>query len=377
MTGREEQIEGFGVMLERLKATRPAGSIVVHGLRGVGKTVLLNRFEQIADEAGWLAATAEICSDTDLRALVPRLAQRMIRQLERKDERLRGRAAQMLRVLKSFTLAVGPGGGVEFRVDIEPEHGVADTGVLEDDLTDLLQELGEMAHEAGVGVVFLLDEMQLLGREELEAMVAALHRTSQRGLPVALVGAGLPSLPGLLAAAKSYAERLFDFQAIGRLEPSAARDALLLPAQQEGVEFDPGALEALLSLADGYPYFLQVWGKHVWDVTPASPITDDDVAEALTPAREELDGGFFHVRWDRATPTERRYLAAMASLGAGPYATGDVAKRMGYRRVGQTSVHRDRLIKKGLIYGREHGFVDFTVPHFGDFMSRVHPLAAE
>lgn len=142
------------------------------------------------------------------------------------------------------------------------------------------------------------------------------------------------------------------------------------------MELDPGALVALLVLSDGYPYFLQVWGKHVWDVTFSSPITDDDVAEAVMPAREELDGGFFHVRWDRATPTERRYLAA-ASLGGGPYATGDVAQRMGYRQVGQTSVHRDRLIKKGLIYGRDHGYVDFTVPHFADYMNRVHPLQAE
>jgi hypothetical protein len=240
-------------------------------------------------------------------------------------------------------------------------------------LTELLVQLGEVAREHDTGVAFFVDEMQFLKRVELEAVAAAMHRMSQKRLPVALAGTGLPQLPGLIVEAKSYAERLFAYPRLDRLDPDAARAALVLPAHEEGVDFDEEALTRILDLSGAYPAFLQAYGREAWNTAPKSPITGDDVRAAEPIVQRTLDEQFFHVRFEKATPTERRYISAMATLGDGPQQTGQVSSKMGYRSVSSSSLHRDALIKKGLIYSPEHGVVDFTVPHFAAFMRRRYP----
>ena len=247
------------------------------------------------------------------------------------------------------------------------------TGNLERDLTHLFVELGETAREHETGVVFLIDEMQFLKREEMEAVAAAMHRMSQKQLPIALAGAGLPQLPGLMVDAKSYAERLFSYPEIGPLSPDAARQALFEPAQAEGVGFEDDALARIVELSGCYAAFVQAYGKETWNMAPGSPITLADVQAAEPVVEAKLDEEFFHVRFEKATPAERRYMAAMADLGDGPYKTGDVAGRLG-GRASSSSVHRDSLIKKGLIFSPDHGEVNFTVPHFSPFMRRRYPL---
>ena len=247
------------------------------------------------------------------------------------------------------------------------------TGNLERDLTHLFVELGETAREHETGVVFLIDEMQFLKREEMEAVAAAMHRMSQKQLPIALAGAGLPQLPGLMVDAKSYAERLFSYPEIGPLSPDAARQALFEPAQAEGVGFEDDALQRIVELSGCYAAFVQAYGKETWNMAPGSPITLADVQAAEPVVQAKLDEEFFHVRFEKATPAERRYMAAMADLGDGPYKTGEVAGRLG-GRASSSSVHRDSLIKKGLIFSPDHGEVNFTVPYFSPFMRRRYPL---
>jgi hypothetical protein len=234
-------------------------------------------------------------------------------------------------------------------------------------------ELGDTARAHDTGVVFLIDEMQFLKREEMKAVAAAMHRMSQKELPIALAGAGLPQLPGLMVDAKSYAERLFSYPEIGPLSPDAARQALFEPAQAEGVGFEDDALQRIVELSGCYAAFVQAYGKETWNMAPGSPITLADVQAAEPIVVAKLDEEFFHVRFEKATPAERRYMAAMADLGDGPYKTGDVAGRLG-GRASSSSVHRDSLIKKGLIFSPDHGEVDFTVPHFSPFMRRRYPL---
>jgi hypothetical protein len=248
----------------------------------------------------------------------------------------------------------------------------ASTGNLERDLTQLLVELGAAAKDHETGVVFLVDEMQFLKREEMEAVAAAMHRISQLKLPVALVGTGLPQFPGLMVDAKSYAERLFAYPEIGRLSETAARDALVQPAAAEGVEYEPAALERVVELSGCYPAFIQAYGKEVWNMAPSSPITIADVEAAEPLVMRKLDDEFFHVRFEKATPAERRYMAAMADVGNGPHRARDVVKRLGSSS--GTSVYRDSLIKKGLIFSPAFGLVDFTVPHFAPFMRRRYPF---
>jgi hypothetical protein len=239
---------------------------------------------------------------------------------------------------------------------------------------DRFVELGETAEDHDTGVVFLVDEMQFLRREEMEAVAAAVHRISQRKLPVALVGTGLPQLPGLMVEAKSYAERLFSYPEIGRLSQSAARDALVGPASDERVEYEAAALDRVIEPSGCYPAFIQAYGKEVWNMAPSSPIKIADVEAAEPVVMSKLDDEFFHVRFKKATPAERRYTAAMADIGDGPYRTGDVVKRLGSSS--GTSVHRDSLIKKGLIFSPDFGLVDFAVPHFAPFMRRRYAFEA-
>jgi hypothetical protein len=371
LTGRETQKQQFRTMLGRLAREMNEPSMIVFGLRGVGKTVLLLEFESIADASGWTAPDPiEIRSDTDFRAELADAAYQALLRLDRRRA-LGDRLKTFTRLLSGFKVGASTEGSVEFSFD--PSAVGGSTGNLERDLTHLFVELGETAREHETGVVFLIDEMQFLKREEMEAVAAAMHRMSQKQLPIALAGAGLPQLPGLMVDAKSYAERLFSYPEIGPLSPDAARQALFEPAQAEGVGFEDDALQRIVELSGCYAAFVQAYGKETWNMAPGSPITLADVQAAEPVVQAKLDEEFFHVRFEKATPAERRYMAAMADLGDGPYKTGDVAGRLG-GRASSSSVHRDSLIKKGLIFSPDHGEVNFTVPHFSPFMRRRYPL---
>ncbi len=344
--------------------------MLITGLRGVGKTVLLTTFEAKSEDHGWYPALSEIRHDTQLRPLIGRMARRVLFAMSR-TERLKDRTRRALRVLKAFTVKTPE--GLEFSIDVDALTGVADTGDLEEDLTDLLVELGQAARDSETGVVFLLDEIQFLDQRSLEALISALHRVAQRELPLALVGGGLPSIPRLAGEAKSYAERLFRFPRIGPLPEQAAREALILPAREQSVEYEDAAVARILALTEGYPYFLQEYGRHVWQAAADTPIRAADVDRAHALVQADLDEGFFTVRFERATDAERRFMSAMAALGDGPQQSGQIATQLGYTDTGKTSVTRSNLIDKGLIYSPEYGQVDFTVPHFADFMRRNFP----
>jgi len=275
-----------------------------------------------------------------------------------------------LRVLKTFTLQLPD--GTKVSIDVEALNGVADSGNLADDVTDLLVACGEAARDRGTGIVLAIDELQYLQQDELSALIVAIHRTNQLNLPVILTGAGLPQLRGLAGEAKSYAERLFDFPEIGSLNDEDARTALAAPAEESGSAIEDAALDSMVERSHGYPYFLQEWGYHVWNVAPASPITLDDVDRAAPRVQEQLDENFFRVRLDRLTPREREYLVAMAALGPGPHRSGDIAAQLGVR-VESVAPRRSALIAKGIIYSPAHGDTAFTVPLFDDFLQRVVP----
>jgi hypothetical protein len=279
-------------------------------------------------------------------------------------------AKSALGVLKAFTIGVG---GVDLTIDAEAALGTADSGDLAEDIRDLLLELGRVAQAGGTGVVFLFDEVQFLRREHYEARVIALHRLGQKALPLAIVGAGLPLLPRLTGEAKSYAERMFDYSTIGKLPAAAAERALLKPAADRGVQYEPDALALLMDLTDRYPYFIQEYGKHVWDVASTTPITRSDVETAVPVVRAYLDEGFFEVRLGRTTPAQRRYMAAMADLGDGPQASAAVAERLGVP-ANAVSPTRAELIDAALIYVPQRASVDFTVPHCADYIRRTYPL---
>jgi hypothetical protein len=279
-----------------------------------------------------------------------------------------------LGVLKAFTYTLPDGSTISINVDAVT--GSADSGLLAEDVTSLLVAVGEAAVDRDRGFILAVDEVQYLSAEELGALISAIHRTVQLKLPVILVGAGLPQLPGLAGNAKSYAERLFDFPEIGSLSPDDAVAALEVPAQAQGVEFEPDALDAIVSHTEGYPYFLQEWGYHVWNQTTQSPITPSDVESAAKTVESQLDKNFFRVRMDRLTPAEKDYLVAMADLGAGPHRSGDIAAKLGVK-VESVAPRRSGLIKKGMLYSPAHGDTAFTVPIFDEFLRRARPNEAE
>jgi len=345
--------------------------MLITGLRGVGKTVLLNTFEAIAEEAGFRSAKSEITHETEFRPLIARLARRALLSIS-PASRMRERARRAAAVFKAFTLRTPE--GFEIGVDVDALIGQGDSGDLGEDLSDLFVALGEAAAEHETGVVFLLDEVQFLARPELEALIAALHQVSQRELPLTLAGAGLPQLPALTGAAKSYSERLFRFPAIDRLPVQAARDALELPARAADVNYQRQATERILALTDGYPYFLQEYGKHVWNVAAGPTITLADVEQAHDFVQLELDESFFQVRIGRASQTELAYLSAMANLGQGPYRSGDIAAKLGHTGPASVAPTRGRLIEKGLIYSPSYGLSEFAVPHFQELIGRRFPL---
>lgn len=367
LTGRDEEIDRFGVVLGRLSNGAPEQGLVIHGLRGVGKTVLLNKLEEVAIEASWATSFGEIRRGDDFRAVMARALFNAIRQL---DARRIGRRAidRLKSAFASFSATVTSDGVIRFGFEVAPTPGTADSGDLETDLVEMFQELGRAAAEGRTGAAILLDELQLAGRNDLEALVAAVHRASQKALPVTIVAAGLPTLPGALAEAKTYAERLFSFPSLGALDESDARDALALPARAQGVEYAEDALALMLDRAEGYPYFLQEWGRGVWDVAVANPISVEDVRAAVPEVERKLAQDFFTVRLARTTPAERRYCAAMAALGDGAQESASISEALGYSSVQAASTLRASLIDKGVIYSVGRGELDFTVPRFAAFL---------
>jgi hypothetical protein len=368
--GRDDELEDFDVLLDRLRRGHTEQSMLITGLRGVGKTVLLTAFEERARERGWTTVEAEITKNTEFGSRMGNLARRALLQIAPKA-RWHERAQRAAAILKSFQLTVNQEGAVTAGLDVDALQGFADSGDLADDLTDLMVAVGEAASAHDSGVVFLFDEVQYLTTPEFEALIAALHKTVQRQLPITLVGAGLPQLPRLAGEAKSYAERLFKFPQIGELEHGEAARALTEPARQQDVEFTEEAVEAVLSYTQGYPYFIQEYGNVTWDLTAKSPIELNDVNAARDAVEAKLDGNFFRVRTERTTELELRYLRAMAELGADPQPARDVAALLG-KRSEQLGPTRSRLIEKGLLYTPGHGLAAFTVPQFDRFLRRTY-----
>jgi AAA ATPase domain len=365
-------MEAFEVLLDRLRQGHTEQSMLITGLRGVGKTVLLTSFEERARERNWTTVEAEITKSTEFGVRMGQLVRRALFQLAPKA-RWKERAARAAAVLKSFQVTLAGDGTLSAGLDIEPAEGSADSGELDDDLTDLLVALGEAAREHESGVVFLIDEVQFLTTRELEALIAALHKTVQRQLPITLVGAGLPQLPRLAGEAKSYAERLFKFPQIGRLTAAEAEQALVDPADRLGVTYERQAVDAVIDYTEGYPYFLQEFGNVLWSLAEASPITAEDVDDAREAVEAKLDGGFFRVRAERTTGLELRYMRAMAELGSEPQQAKVVAALLD-RTSEQMGPTRSRLIDKGLLYTPGHGLAAFTVPQFDRFLRRTYRL---
>lgn len=380
LAGRDEQLGAFEVVLERVSRGRPERSIILTGLRGVGKTVLLNALRSSAVRSGWGTGKFEARPDQSLRRPLASALHQAIRELGPSG----GAGEHALGVVKSFAQRdSGPNAKLRERwnpgIDAPAINGRADSGDIEIDLVELLTDVGGMAADTGRGIAVFIDEMQDLGADDVSALCAACHEISQSRLPVVVVGAGLPHLPVVLSASKSYSERLFRYARIDRLDRPAADAALVVPAEEEEAAFTPEALTQLYAVTGGYPYFLQAYGKAVWDKATASPITIDDVRVAAPEAEAELAVGFFGSRYERATPGEREYLRAMADVAAsrdvtedapaGPDAvpTADVARALG-KRPQSLSPARDALLKKGLIYSAERGQIAFTVPHFGRYL---------
>lgn len=368
LLGRDELIERFTMTARRARSGRPGKSVMAVGLRGVGKTVLLNRFSEIAEQEGFEVAYIEATDSGDLATVLAVRLRKILLDLDRGS--VSRAVAKALRVLKSFTLQLPDGSTIQ--LDPEPLLGEADSGRLSDDLTDVLVATGEAARDRDRGLLVAVDEVQYLSDEELGAVIVAVHRSTQLNLPVVVVGAGLPQLPGLAGEARSYSERLFEFPEIGSLVDAHARGAIEIPANAAGVEFDSEAVDRIVEASHGYPYFLQEWGYHVWNHALGSPIPVTDVDAVRPLVLAALDRDFFRVRLDRLTPKEREYLRAMADLGPGPHRSGDIATELGVR-VESVGPRRGGLIRKGMIYSPAHGDTAFTVPLFDEFLKRVMP----
>ncbi len=376
LAGRDREISQFEVVLERVARARPERSMVLTGLRGVGKTVLLNTFRSMALQRLWGTGKLEARPDQSIRRPVAAALHMAVRELAPRH-RAPDRIDAFLGVLKAFALRdpkapKGMSVTAQFGIDVPAARGRADSGDLEVDLTELFTDAASVAADLGVGIALFVDEMQDVPASDVSALCAACHELSQVGGPLIVVGAGLPHLPSVLSASKSYSERLFRYARIDRLDREAADQALIAPAEREDVIFKQEALDALYEAADGYPYFVQAYGKVTWDVAAASPVTAADVAVAAPEAEGELAVGFFGSRYERATPAEREYMRAMAAIGDEPVPTSNVADELG-RKPSSLSPARDGLIKKGLIYSSERGLIAFTVPHFGKFL-RSQPV---
>jgi hypothetical protein len=370
LSGRDGVIEGAAVALDRIREGRAARSLIFYGLRGVGKTVLLNRIRQDAEANGIYAVRMEAPEDRSLPALLAPAIRAVLVRLDRL-EAVKAGAHKALRALAGFVSALKiKYQDIEIGLDVEPEKGIADSGDLINDLTELIAVLGKAAAERKTAIVLFIDELQYVPEEQLAALITAFHNASQEQLPVTMVAAGLPQLLGQMGKAKSYAERLFEFVSIDRLDDDAALRALCVPAEKEGVTYEVSATDEVLRQTHCYPYFLQEWGKHCWDVAKTSPITGEDARIATDAALAALDASFFRVRFDRLTPTEKKYMRAMAELGPGPHRSGDVADLL-KKKVTTVAPTRNALIAKGMIYSPAHGDTAFTVPLFDGFMKRI------
>ncbi|MDP9831955.1 ATP-binding protein [Trueperella abortisuis] len=373
LAGREDELDQFEVLLARSMKGRPARSMIITGLRGVGKTVLLNEFRERAERSGWVTVEFEASKHDEGRfrqqiAMKLRTALLRISSRARWDERLEKAA----RVLSSFSMSFDPDGAISASLNITDFAGLADSQVLEYDLTELLVSVGEAAQAHKRGVVLLIDEIQFLDRNQLESLIMAIHKTVQRALPITLVGAGLPQIAELAGDAKSYSERLFTFPKIDSLNVADASKAFADPARQEGVAWEEDALQRAIAVTEGYPYFIQELGSAVWRTAPSSPFRRHDVDNAIPLFESRLDESFFRVRLDRATPLQAAYLRAMAELGPDPQKASAVANviHRGSQSLGPT---RSELINMGLLYTPSHGYAAFTVPQFDRFMQREMP----
>lgn len=372
LVGRDPALEQARVLLGRIISKRPEKSILLTGLRGVGKTVLLNQIEILARQSNYKTIFIEAHENKPLGPLIVPYLRTLLFDLNRiagMSEKVKRGLAVLRSFVSAFTVTVGD---VSFGLGIEPEKGSADSGDLEIDLPNLFVAIGEAAEDRQIAVAILIDEIQYFGQKELGALIMAMHKVQQRQLPLLLLGAGLPILPGLAGEAKSYAERLFSFPDIGALSEEDAAIALNEPAQAVGVTFDSAALKEIFHLTKGYPYFLQEWGYQAWNLANASPITLKTIHEATATVIPRLDQNFFRVRFDRLTPGEKNFLRAMAELGPSPHRMGDIADILQNKPTSLSPV-RARLIKKGMIYSPAYGDLAFTVPLFDEFMIRAIP----
>jgi len=366
LAGRDAELDYFREMLAQLAAGGTQKHLIFTGLRGVGKTVLLNEFEAACEAAGWPGETRELAEGSRIASVVARSARKALVEIsatKRAGEAVR----RALGVLKAFSLTVGD---VTFSIDVEALNGVADSGDLAEDMRDLMVEVGRAAKAGDTGFALILDEMQNLSKSDLEALIIGLHRAKQKNLPIALVGGGLPLLPELTGEAKSYAERGFEFRALGALGRSAAAAALEEPVRGSGVTWRSAAVERVIHLTEGYPYFLQEYGRAIWRIGSGQSIGSREVEAAEPVAREYLDQNFFSQRIGKLSSAERSYVSAIARCGDGPQRTADVARALG-KDPASVSALRDRLLKAGLIYAPHRGVVNFTVPLCADYIRRT------
>lgn len=372
LAGRDELREKVRICIERLRIGNSAKSLILVGLRGVGKTVLLDRMRSDAEGTGIQTLRIEAPENKSLPAmLAPELRKALLRMSTIASAQEVSQRA--LRALAGFAKGLKlKFADIEVGFDYEPEPGLADNGELESDLTALLIQTGEAAKAAGTVMVMFIDELQYVKEREFAALIAALHRCAHLRLPITLVGAGLPQLLALAGEAKSYSERLFEYPQVDKLNTPAALDALRKPAQQLSVDYTADAAMAIVEKTQGYPYFLQEWGKHTWDLATTSPITLDVVNTATQLTIAGLDESFFKVRLERTTPSERRYLRAMADLGPGPHRSGDIANQL-LKTVSTQAPVRSSLIRKGIVWSPTHGDTAFTVPLFHEYLLRTVP----
>ena len=373
LAGRDEILERTSIALDRIAHRRAARSLILYGLRGVGKTVLLQRMNLLAETAGMTTVVIESPEGRSLPSVLGPALRAGLIKLSR-TEAAKATAKRAWSALASFIKAAKlKYQDIEVNIDLEPEMGLADSGDLESDLTDLIVCVGEAALAHQTTVVLVIDELQYIPEQQLAALITAFHRAGQKQLPITLLAAGLPQLLGQMGRAKSYAERLFEFVPIGPLDFASARQALCIPAEKENASYTEDAVTEILKCTQGYPYFIQEWGKHTWAEADVSPIEKSDALRATEVALAELDASFFRVRYDRLTPSEKRYVRAMAELGAGPHRSGDIAEMLG-KRINTVAPVRAKLIEKGMIYSPAHGDTAFTVPLFDGFMKRTIPL---
>ena len=372
LAGRADLLRQVEILLARIKAGRSEQSMFMVGLRGVGKTVLLNRVREIAETQGYQAVLVEAHENKSLPQLLSPPLRQTLFALDRMQN-VSQKVKRGLRVLRSFIGAVKVKvGDAEFGLNIDPETGSADSGDLEADLAELFVAVGEAASDRGTAVAIIIDELQYLTEIEMSALIMAIHRVSQRSLPLVLIGAGLPQLVGLAGKSKSYAERLFTYPEVGALSMADTAQALQGPVTSQGVSFTPEALAEVYRVTQGYPYFLQEWGYQSWNLADHSPIDLALIQQTTISSTERLDSSFFRVRFDRLTPREKDYLCALAEMGTGNQRSGGVAERLGVK-VQTIAPLRSSLIKKGMIYSPAHGDTAFTVPLFDQFMLRTMP----